>query len=188
MWSSNNTAIVKVDDNGFVTTLSAGTAKIIVAAFDGNFSDTCTVTVIYAKSDSITLSRDTLTLTLDSSATLTATVIPTNTKQQPVAWSSSDTNIVKVDSNGLVTTVSIGKAKIIAITPDSISSDTCTVTVIYANSDSITLNREPPQLPAFSASLRRQKQPPHLSPASPSPCLSSPVSPLPPPQYPDNSQ
>ena len=44
-WTSSNPAVAKVDDKGTVTANSKGTATITVRAFDGNFSDTCTVTV-----------------------------------------------------------------------------------------------------------------------------------------------
>ncbi|MGS0764393.1 Ig-like domain-containing protein [Syntrophomonas curvata] len=43
-WSSNNTAVATVN-NGVVTPVSAGTAVITVTTEDGNFTDTCTVTV-----------------------------------------------------------------------------------------------------------------------------------------------
>jgi hypothetical protein len=44
-WSSNNTAVASVDQNGKVTGVSAGTATITVTTQDGNKTATCTVTV-----------------------------------------------------------------------------------------------------------------------------------------------
>ncbi len=44
-WSSNNTAVASVDQNGKVTGVSAGTATITVTTQDGNKTAMCTVTV-----------------------------------------------------------------------------------------------------------------------------------------------
>ncbi len=44
-WSSNNTAVASVDQNGKVTAVAAGTATITVTTQDGNKTATCTVTV-----------------------------------------------------------------------------------------------------------------------------------------------
>ena len=44
-WSSNNTAVASVDQNGKVTAVAAGTATITVTTADGNKTATCTVTV-----------------------------------------------------------------------------------------------------------------------------------------------
>ena len=44
-WSSDNTAVAKVDASGVVTGLSAGTANITVTTTDGNKTATCAVTV-----------------------------------------------------------------------------------------------------------------------------------------------
>ncbi|MDR1974093.1 MAG: Ig-like domain-containing protein [Bacteroidales bacterium] len=138
IWGSSNTAIARVDNAGAVRAVSVGTAKISVITVDGDYSDTCTVTVVYAGSDSITLSDNVLTLTLDSSALLTAVVMPTNADQS-MTWSSSDLGVATV-SDGVVVAVSAGEAKIVATSFDGGNSDTCTVTVVYAGSDSITLS------------------------------------------------
>lgn len=44
-WSSNNTAVATVNQNGLVTAVAAGTATITVTTADGNKTATCTVTV-----------------------------------------------------------------------------------------------------------------------------------------------
>ena len=44
-WSSSNTAVATVNNNGHVTALTAGTATITVTTTDGNKTATCTVTV-----------------------------------------------------------------------------------------------------------------------------------------------
>ncbi len=44
-WSSSNTAVATVNNNGHVTALTAGTATITVTTTDGNKTATCSVTV-----------------------------------------------------------------------------------------------------------------------------------------------
>ncbi len=45
-WSSSNPAVATVDSYGQVTAVTPGTAVITVASADGNYSATCTITVI----------------------------------------------------------------------------------------------------------------------------------------------
>lgn len=44
-WTSSNTSIVNVDNNGKLSAISAGTAVITAASVDGNKTSSCTVTV-----------------------------------------------------------------------------------------------------------------------------------------------
>ncbi len=92
----------------------------------GTLTGDVTGTVIYKVTD-VSLDKTELTLTEGGSETLTATITPSNATNQNVAWSSDNENIATV-SNGVVTAVSPGTAKITA-TADG-KSDTCTVTVI----------------------------------------------------------
>lgn len=54
-WSSNNTAVASVDQNGKVTAVAAGTATITVTTADGNKTATCTVTVSAAVQSGLTI-------------------------------------------------------------------------------------------------------------------------------------
>ena len=61
--------------------------------------------------------------------TLTPTFTPANASNKHVTWSSSDTNVATVDSNGVVTGVAAGSATITVTTEDGGHTDTCAVTV-----------------------------------------------------------
>ncbi len=45
-WNSSNTGVATVDENGKVTGIEIGSAAITVTSLDGNFTDTCFVTVL----------------------------------------------------------------------------------------------------------------------------------------------
>ena len=130
-WASDKTTIATVDDNGKVTAVKAGTAKITVTTKDGGKTATCTVTV-KASSVAVTgvsLDKTTLTLTEGEDATLVATVAPSTASNKQVTWSSDKESVAKVDENGKVTAVKAGTAKITVTTKDGGKTATCTVTV-----------------------------------------------------------
>ena len=80
----------------------------------------------------VTLNKTSLTLKEKETETLSATVIPFNAYNQKITWSSSDSNVVKVDANGKVTAVKAGKTTITVMTEDGGKTATCTVTVVAA--------------------------------------------------------
>ena len=130
-WSSSDESIVSVED-GTVTAVAEGTADITVSGGD-NVSATCKVTVspeeeVEIEAESITLSTASADMLIGESITLTATVLPENTTDKTVTWTSSESSIAGVDDNGTVTAVSAGTAVITATTVNGRTAE-CTVTV-----------------------------------------------------------
>ena len=125
-WSSTNTAVATVE-NGTVTAVSAGNATITVTTEDGNHTARCEVTVTVSATG-VTLSQTELPLAKDATATLRATVLPTDATNQKVRWSSNNTSVATVE-NGTVTAVSVGNATITVTTEDGNHTATCEVTV-----------------------------------------------------------
>lgn len=130
-WSSSDESIVSVED-GTVTAVAEGTADITVSGGD-NVSATCKVTVspeeeVEIEAESITLSTASADMLIGESITLTATVLPENTTDKTVTWTSSETSIAGVDDTGTVTAVSAGTAVITATTVNGRTAE-CTVTV-----------------------------------------------------------
>ncbi|WP_238916991.1 Ig-like domain-containing protein [Clostridium sp. YIM B02555] len=82
---------------------------------------------------SISLNKSTTNLTIGDSETLISTTTPAGIN---VKWSSSDTSVATVDSNGKVTTIGAGTATITATTLDGSNlSATCVVTVTPKGTD-----------------------------------------------------
>ncbi len=125
-WSSTNTAVATVE-NGTVTAVSAGNATITLTTEDGNHTATCEVTVTVSATG-ITLSQTELSLAKGATATLTATVLPTDATNQKVRWSSNNTSVATVE-NGTVTAVSAGNASITVTTEDGNHTAICSVSV-----------------------------------------------------------
>ena len=81
--------------------------------------------------ESIQLNVTTAGLNEGSTLQLTATVLPEECDNKTVIWASNNPSVATVDSNGLVTTHSVGTATITASTTDGSNlSTTCTVTLL----------------------------------------------------------
>ena len=125
-WSSTNTAVAIVE-NGTVTAVSGGAATITVTTEDGNHTATCEVTVTVPVTG-VTLSQTELSLAKGATATLTATVLPTDATNKKVRWSSNNTAVAIVES-GTVAALSAGNATITVTTEDGNHTATCSVAV-----------------------------------------------------------
>ena len=133
-WTSSDDAIASVDDEGVVTAIAAGSATITVTTVDGNFTATCAVTVEAATVavTGVTVSPESDTISLASTPaqiTCTATVTPADATDKSVTWSSSDEAVATVDSDGVVTALTVGTTTITATTTDGSFTDTCALTV-----------------------------------------------------------
>jgi len=81
--------------------------------------------------DSVTVEPETITLLKGNTALLTAIVLPSNTRDNTVTWTSSDESIVSVDEDGKITANAAGTATITATSnSDNTKSGTCAVTVL----------------------------------------------------------
>ena len=89
-------------------------------------------TIIY-KVTGITIAPTTLSLDVDKTAKLQATITPDKATDKTVTWESSDETIAKVDANGEVTAVSVGTVTITVTTADGSKTATCQVTVAHSN-------------------------------------------------------
>ena len=147
-WASDHEDIAYVNQEGKVMAMSKGQATITVSANDGSGTKaTCSVRVIRPVT-SITLDKISISIYNGNTATLTATVNPSNASYTDVNWFSSNTSVATVSSSGVVTGVAKGTATITATAKDgSGKSATCSVEVrqyvtgITLNNTSIVLEK-----------------------------------------------
>ena len=83
----------------------------------------------YVPLSSIALSQTELSLNVGQSQTLTVKVSPDNATITKLTWTSSDSDVAKVDEKGKVTGASEGTAVITASADEGLCTATCTVTV-----------------------------------------------------------
>lgn len=108
--------------------------------FDAEFNDLeftitpATVTVPQGVTG-VSLDKTTLTLAVNDTGKLTATVIPDNATNKNVTWKSSNTSVATVSADGTVTAKNAGTATITVTTADGGKTATCTVTVVDCKHD-----------------------------------------------------
>ena len=134
-FSSSDTSIVTIDENGKITAVKAGEATITVTTSDGNKTATCKVTVKVKEIpvESVSLDKTELSLTEEQTETLTATVYPDNATNTEVTWTSSDPSIATVDKDGKITALKAGEATITVTTMTGNKSAVCKVVVNASN-------------------------------------------------------
>jgi len=124
VWASENTNIVYVDQYGRITAIGAGVANISVT-LDGE-SATALVTVIVLVTE-IELCRDRETLFIqgNNNGTFTpnVTLRPNSPCNTALSWSSSNTSVATVDSNGVIRAVGVGTATIRVVALGSATHD-----------------------------------------------------------------
>ncbi len=135
IWSSSDDNIATVTD-GAVTAISGGSAEITAKTANG-LTAVCNVTVT-AAAEEIKLSQTSITLDKGKTAVLTAEILPEDTSDKTVTWSSSDENVAIV-SNGTVIAISGGTADITAASPNGLTA-VCRVTVTVP-AESITIGQ-----------------------------------------------
>ncbi len=147
-WSSSNTNVVSVDQNGNIKALKKGTAKIRVTAKDGSgkYAE-ASVTVESSKPTNVlvtgvSLNASTVKMYVGQSYQLIHTIKPSNATNKGVTWSSSNTNVVSV-SNGKIVGKSSGKARITVTTNDGRYSAYTDVTVINRPSSNSSSSSKP---------------------------------------------
>ena len=136
-WKSSNTKIAKVDNGGNVTPVENGKCIITATTTDGsNLSTSCNV-VVDIKTEKISLDKTSYTFNEPIALELKATVLPKEASKD-LKWTSSDENVAKVTSGGIVVPVGKGSCKITVETTDGTNlSESCSITsnITYLRGD-----------------------------------------------------
>ncbi len=139
IWSSSDSSIATVDQNGKVTGKKEGTVTITVTTKDGNYKATITVVVKDEPVKSVKITGDT-SMVVKGTQTLKAVITPNNATNKAVTWSSSDSSIATVDQNGKVTAKKTGTVTITVTTKDGNHKATINITVREQKVTKITIS------------------------------------------------
>ena len=126
-WSSSDRSVATVSSGGKVTGKKVGSATITATTSNG-LTATAEVNVSNTAVTGITLNKSSMSLTVGSTGTFTATVSPVNASDKSVSWSSSDRSVATVDSSGKVTAKKAGTTTITATASNGMTAK-ATVTV-----------------------------------------------------------
>ena len=139
-WSSSDPAVAAVDNSGNVTAKGLGTASITAVLPNGSTAST-TVSVV-PPIKSIAFNKSLYKIKPGSSRSLGITVNPADTGEELI-WSSSNTSIAKVSSDGTVTGVSKGTVTITVKGKYSGLSASCSVKICDVKQVAITFDDGP---------------------------------------------
>ncbi len=128
IWSSSDDTVAKVE-NGVVTALKAGDAVITAETYDGTAKAECNITVTVL-SEEIRLNFTEKSIYIGETAELIAEVLPTDTVNKNISWSSDNKDVATVDENGVVTAVSKGTATITVTSEDTGVTAQAVITVL----------------------------------------------------------
>ena len=103
------------------------TPNVSYCAQEGDVHYTSTLPVVHV--DSVSVSPATVTLNVDDTTALTATVLPADADNKNVVWSSSNPAIATVNANCVVTAVAEGNCDITVTTRDRGETAPCAATM-----------------------------------------------------------
>lgn len=130
-YTSHNPAVASVNEEGVITALSAGSAKITITA-SNDISKEINVTVTAVSVTNIVfdpaLPGNPLLLSVGGNCPIHAKVQPENATDKNLTYSSDNEAVASVDAQGLITAKAVGSAKITIKASNGVSKE-ITVTV-----------------------------------------------------------
>lgn len=116
-WISSDNNVATVSSTGIVKGINYGDCIITVITEEGEFKDTCNVTVQDIENEvihvsSVQLNVTAMSLNINQQQYLAPVVLPSNATNVSVSYSSNNENVAKVTKEGLVTGVGYGQCEI----------------------------------------------------------------------------
>lgn len=131
-WSSDNPAVVETGEEGWIRTLALGKATVTAVAVDGSgCSASCSINVVQG-AEEIVFEQEAYDISLGENLLLDPVVLPENTYNKHLTWTSDDESVARVDSMGMVSGCGVGDCHIIATAENGVTSQ---VTIRLAASD-----------------------------------------------------
>lgn len=130
VFTSNNTNVVTVSNEGLMTPIGLGAATITVSSIDGKYTWNIAIDVIHRIYISdISITEETMTINKGENKRILLTITPFDYNED-IIWTSSNPLIASVDEYGFVTGKMDGTVTITATSLSGNYSDTISVTVI----------------------------------------------------------
>lgn len=98
-WTTDNASVATVS-GGEVKAVGIGSATITATSADGGFTATCAVTVSKTPVTAIDLSKTSLTLDINETVTITATLTPSDATDKTISWSVAPKDVVTFVGEG----------------------------------------------------------------------------------------
>ena len=154
-WSSSDKSIARVDIKGTVTGVAVGNVTITCQEKNDESISASVQIEVRANVKTLTLKEKSVTILLGvgkekSQIKLSAEILPENSFEKTISWSSSNESVATVDGEGIVQAIAAGKATIKATSNDQVKvpkTVSCIVTVgqavksIKLSQDSITIQK-----------------------------------------------
>ena len=144
-WESDNTNVANVDSLGNVTFVGFGTAEVYAISSDGTRKKSCLFIVTDKRVHDISIYADNTILEIGSTTNIWARVFPGTAENQEYTLSSSNPNIVSVNSAGIATALASGEATIIATAKDGSIGYNCSASLTIKVVKSVTNVRLSPE-------------------------------------------
>lgn len=127
-YSSSNTEVATVNENGLITANALGNTEITITDEEGKVEVKCQVMVVVPVED-ITIAKTSLDMNIGDSVSLSYTITPDNATNKSVIWEIDNPEIIQISSSGKVAAKKIGTAIVKIITEDGNKEVKCTITV-----------------------------------------------------------
>lgn len=138
-WSSSNTKVAKINQNGLVDGVGLGKATITVKTSNGKTA-TAEVEVLPWPVTEVKLNAESITLHHGGKKEMKVEVLPHDAYDKKTTWSSSNTKVATVDKDGNIKGVGIGEATI-TVKSSNDKTDFVKVKVVSVPAQSIKLNK-----------------------------------------------
>jgi len=141
VYTSSKPGVAEVDANGVIMAVSRGRTTITVSALDAQAKSTLNITV-EQQPEEIQLGEEELRMTVGRKTTLKATVLPKDTNNKKLVWTSSDPEIISVSKEGQLSARKRGEAVItVASQADPSVSDSIVVSTVQ-KAESVSLGQK----------------------------------------------
>lgn len=142
-WSYKTYSIANVDSKGIVTARKAGDTEIYVKSKEGNFADTCYVSIADEPVSGLLLAKDTIRTFVNCTDTLKYQLLPANASNTGITWVVEDKSIINFTTyNQTLKGLKEGTTRIFAETKDGGFKDTCVVISTFNPATSFSLSEE----------------------------------------------